>query len=230
MLKNKNHNFDTYSNYSFHFFITHIYGINTTSRINLMHYLESLQWAFLTENHYVTWYYIKKLIPDFSYIYNVYIFSLLRLLSLRTYRGFRSLFGYPVRGQKTWSNANTVRRFTPTLLLLKQNQLTTYSFHKYSITEVLTEYINYIWYLQWNVEWKSMRKNWKHHKFFKTNPSKFLKFDDIINFRIEHFTQEVLEKKKFKSHRKKKRIDKNVITGGFFFGFVGYYSKLLIKK
>ena len=72
-----------------------------------------------------------------------------------------------------------------------------------------------------------MNKNWQVHKFFKKNPKKYLRFDDIINYRIEHFLREILEIKKFKSHRKKKKINKNNITGGFKFGFVHYYSKLL---
>ena len=72
-----------------------------------------------------------------------------------------------------------------------------------------------------------MKKNIRMHKFFRTQPKRFLKFDDIINFRIEHFAREVLERKKFKSHRKKRKINKNNITGGFKFGFVSYYKKLL---
>ena len=72
-----------------------------------------------------------------------------------------------------------------------------------------------------------MKVNNKFHKFFHSQPFKFIKFDDIVNFRIEHFAKEVLERKKFKSHRKKRKINKNSITGGFKFGFVSFYQKLL---
>lgn len=71
-----------------------------------------------------------------------------------------------------------------------------------------------------------MRNNRLNHKFFRTQPNKFLRFDDIINFRIEQFAKEVLERKKFKSHRKKRKINRNNITGGFKFGFISYYARL----
>lgn len=227
MLKPKTPYFSPYTAYNISPSIFLIYGFNKKTKIFFIHALESMTSLFFAHYHNITWHWLSFLIPNYSYIFQQKIYALLLLLNIRTYRSFRLLLGYPTRGQRTWSNANTVRTLNPTLLILKTKQLREYTHHTYTSTEVLSEYINFIWYLQWNVEWQSMRKNIKFHKFFRTQPHKFLKFDDIINFRIEHFAKEVLERKKFKNHRKKRKINKNSITGGFKFGFVSYYGKLL---
>lgn len=81
---------------------------------------------------------------------------------LQTYKGWRHLKGLPVRGQRTWTNANSVSKSN---LMLRQFKLhiTKKVFSQLPPSEIntiyLAEQINLLWKIQWETEWKAAKKN-----------------------------------------------------------------------
>lgn len=205
-------------------------GYNRTAFIFLQHMTESLSVYAYPEKHWYVTHLISLFNNNTNYLQFLNTYHQLILLNLKSYRGFRLLFSLPTNGQRTWSNANTAKKNTSMLLNLKVKKLNKFTYHKYTKTEVLAEYINFLWSCQWEHEWKTMKRNWMYHRNFRKRPLQCIKFDEIINFRMEHFSTKVMALKKFKSHRKKIKSNKNNICGGFKFGFVYYYSKIFVPS
>ena len=78
-----------------------------------------------------------------------------------SYRGWRQWFGYPSRGQRTWTNAWTAYR-SNTFLRNFKLECAGRAFKKIPIhfhsLALYAEQINYLWKLQWESEWKKAKK------------------------------------------------------------------------
>lgn len=142
------------------------------------------------------------------------------------YKTYRHIFGLPVNGQRTWSNANTTYYNN---LLLRQHKLK--KFHYYvndtkplSLKKVfLCEYINLFWKKNFFLEWVSVRRRRKlveqKNFFSKIN----IDFNFLVNSNIEHYYSRSIFFKKKKSHRKKRKFSKNSFNIGWNFGFSRKY-------
>lgn len=146
------------------------------------------------------------------------------------YKTYRHIFGLPVNGQRTWSNANTTYYNN---LLLRQYKLKKFSIFlndskPLSFKKIfLAEYINIFWKKQCFLEWASVRR--RRHIFQQSNFYIRYKvdFNYLVNSNIEHFFKKTLELKKKKSHRKKRKFPKNTFNIGWQFGFTKDYLNLL---
>ena len=81
---------------------------------------------------------------------------LCRQFILKTYRSFRHLAGLPVRGQRTWSNANTVKRSNVELRqIFAARAWKKYPFltKTYANTAALAEFSNFLFHINWLSEW-----------------------------------------------------------------------------
>lgn len=171
-------------------------------------------------------YFKKNIIPSFLNN-SVELFFSLVLFVGGSLRSYRSLFGYPCKGQRTWSNANTMRNTKSILFNYKYNKLKKLN-KKITINKniLLGEYINLFWQQQWYYEWWSAYLKLKKIPFFlkKTN---FIDINSLSNFNIYSFYKNPLKKKK--PHQKKKKQPKNKFTIGFPFGFSFKYTDQLKK-
>lgn len=81
---------------------------------------------------------------------------------LQTYKGWRHIKGLPVRGQRTWTNGNSVFRSNFVLRRYKI-KLAQKMYTQLSVSDVNTAYLaeqmNSLWKTQWEAEWKAARKN-----------------------------------------------------------------------
>lgn len=162
----------------------------------------------------------------------IYLYYFLIIDICASYKTYRHLFGLPVNGQRTWSNANTTYYNN---LLLRQ-----YKFKKFNLflqnslpfsfkKIFLCEYINLFWKKQFFLEWASVRR--KKFLFQKKNLYVHYKIDfnylSLAN--IEHFYKRSLFLKKQKSHRKKRKYSTNSFNIGWQFGFSKDYVLYLRK-
>ena len=166
---------------------------------------------------------------SYKFIY-LYYFLIIDICS--SYKTYRHLFGLPVNGQRTWSNANSTYYNN---LLLRQ-----YKFKKFNLflqnaapfsfkKIFLCEYINLFWKKQFFLEWASVRR--KKFLFQKRNLYVHYKidFNYLSSANIEHFYKRSLNLKKQKSHRKKRKYSTNSFNIGWQFGFSKEYISYLRK-
>lgn len=91
-----------------------------------------------------------------------------------SYKGWRHLFLLPVRGQRTWTNSNSVtnNKFLKNhKTLLIKNYLNVNNLNLVN-SYILIEYINLLWKLQWTSEWLELKKK---RLFFLKKKNKSLK-------------------------------------------------------
>ena len=96
---------------------------------------------------------------------------------INSYRGYRHVFGLPVRGQRTWTNGNSVFNSNNILRNYKIN-LFTKSFLFPLINNVNNAYyleqINFIWKNQWEFEWNLAKR---YHTFSLKKNRGYVKYD-----------------------------------------------------
>lgn len=80
------------------------------------------------------------------------LYYCLTLLQNTEVRGFRSLFGQTVNGQRTNSNGSTASRTQSTLFRFKYGVMSSLSGSKITKPIFLAEYINLFWQHQWVFE------------------------------------------------------------------------------
>lgn len=91
-------------------------------------------------------------------------YNILFLDLIATYKGYRHCYGYPVRGQRTWSNATSC---FSTNLLLRQirlkllRQMIRLNSKQPAIFYYFAEQLNLLWKIQWHSEWSQARKKQK---------------------------------------------------------------------
>ena len=87
---------------------------------------------------------------------------------INSYKGWRHSHGLPVRGQRTWTNANSSYKSNVTLRYFKINSAKriygSSSIHETTVA-YFAEQINLLWKLQWEKEWLSAKK--KRTQIFK---------------------------------------------------------------
>ena len=80
---------------------------------------------------------------------------------INNYRGYRHIFGLPVRGQRTWTNGNSVFKSNNLLRGYKfnifKNSLPTQLKDNVN-TLFYLEQVNFIWKNQWEFEWNLAKK------------------------------------------------------------------------
>jgi len=182
------------------------------------------------------YYLIQFLTKTISYKF-IYFYYLIILDICASYKTYRHLFGLPVNGQRTWSNANTTYYNN---LLLRQYKLKKFSLFlqnakPFSFKKIfLCEYINLFWKKQFFLEWASVRR--KKYLFQTKNLYVHYKidFNHLSYAHIEHFYKRSLDLKKLKNHRKKRKFLKNIFNVGWQFGFskeyIIYTRKFLFLK
>ena len=108
-------------------------------------------------------------------MYSIYMLDL-----IFSYRGWRHLNLLPVRGQRTWTNANSVVNSNKSLKnhksLIIKNYLNISNVNLIN-SYITIEYINLLWKMQWTSEWLELKKKRLFFLKKKTKNIK-LKFDD----------------------------------------------------
>lgn len=174
-------------------------------------------------------FFLDSLLPRKFSLKHYFLIHILYLDLTYTYQGWRHLTGNPVRGQRTWSNANSVKKSNVYLKLHKSKVLKVFygkAFNLEMNTTMMSEYINFLWRSQWFNEWYYGREWLK--RFFKKNPHK-LKIDFAA---LSRGLIGNIKRENAKIGKKKKKL----LTGfvGFDVGFTKTYFKykqvLVIQK
>jgi len=139
-----------------------------------------------------------------------------------SYQTFRHLFNLPVNGQRTWGGGNSIK--------ITKSNLFNYKFTKLkkitncSNNSFLAETTNIVWKYQWFHEWYKSRCYEENLPWFIKTKKRYIDLPSITARRVESFFPHPFKFKKKKHHRKKKIINKNVLTCGFMYGF-SFYQK-----
>lgn len=145
---------------------------------------------------------------------------------ISTYRGWRHSKGLPVRGQRTWSNSNTVKKTNLTLRQI-QERLAKFFYGNLPRNEInlayVAEQVNNLWRIQWEKDWTMAKKRLKHIQ--KKNQRAPIKIDLYSMAKGQVFIGNE-EKKSQKKNKKKKHVPKNIFSLGFDPGF----TKALIRE
>lgn len=115
---------------------------------------------------------------------------------INSYRGYRHVFGLPTRGQRTWTNGNSVFKSNTTLRNYKL------SIFKKTLPAALRdnvnnayylEQINFLWKNQWELEWNLA---YRHHAVALKKNRGFVKYDvntlSRVNPNIRDFKKQKL--------------------------------------
>lgn len=177
--------------------------------------------------------FVKFFLPPYLSYYKLLLSNMLFIDLCSIYKSYRHIFGLPVNGQRTWSNANSTYYSN---LILRHYKLKKFSFFiidskPLSFKKVfLAEYVNFFWKKQFYLEWVSVKKR-REYFFQKTSKMPYkIDYNYLVNCNIEHFFLKSLNLKKKKSHRKKKIFLKNSFNVGWPFGFSRDYLIFLRKK
>lgn len=134
---------------------------------------------------------------------------------INTYRGWRHSVGLPVRGQRTWSNANTVYKNNLNLRYFKMNLIKKlYNTVSNQTVNLIysAEQFNLLWKLQWELEWKEAKK--KKVFFLK---KKHIRDQISLNSIVENQNLNMKDKKVAYSNK------------NFSFGYDKGFTKMLLK-
>jgi len=100
-------------------------------------------------------------VPENKELKKKMIFNIFILDFINSYRGVRHSFGFPVRGQRTWSNAWSSYRSNLTLrqfkIKLSKRLYTSVTLSDLNIA-YLAEQMNNLWKIQWEGEWKKAKR------------------------------------------------------------------------
>lgn len=154
-----------------------------------------------------------------------FLYHCLYLLQSTEVRGFRILFGKPVRGQRTGSNAKTPQLQPHLLYHFKFMVLSNLFVATPTKPIFLAEYVNLFWQQQWVYEWVSSYRTVNNLPIYirKTN---FIDVASMVDYNIYHYYSNPFTSVK-KKQRRKKVIPKNKFTTGLPFGFSATYSAQL---
>lgn len=125
--------------------------------------------TMLTSLNDFEWFFFLKILDDIypnhaTHLYK-YQCQILILELITTYRGWRHSRGLPVRGQRTWSNANSSKKSNLTLRQV-QERLARFFYNNSSLSEInlayIAEKVNLLWKVQWNNDWAMAKKRLKN--------------------------------------------------------------------
>lgn len=158
---------------------------------------------------------LYKTIPYNTSVYRRFCLNIYMLDLTTSYKGWRHYKGLPVHGQRTWSNAWTAYRANNILRNFKLKNSRKYYMNvpvKEGNVAYLAEYVNYLWKLQWPIEWYSA----KNHRLKYSGHPGTMKIDlySMCNYQVMHPA-------KMKTLTKKQRqaFKKNYFSLGFDIGF-----------
>lgn len=196
-----------------------LYGCSTILSNILYKRFELVKTHVFLKNQ-IVWIYLflTQLLPNVVSIKMVYLYNLLLLDKSLSYQTFRHLFNLPVNGQRTWGGGKSIR--------LVQSELYKYKFKKYNkFTNnnnilYMAELINLLWKIQYNYEWRYSVKYFTKLPWYIQKKKKCIGVTAMANKRIDSFFKwKFVLAKKPKSNRRKKIINKNLLTSGFTIGF-----------
>lgn len=171
-----------------------------------------------------------KLSPTRLTLLNKYKFQLRLLRVTNYYRFVRQFLGYPSRGQRTWSNAQSARRLNKYVRQWRTEQH--FSQFKFScppttMYQVMRlEFFNEMWYTQWHHEWKYAKEyRLKNTRLFRYKKWKFGITYALKNRALTYY-QNPYKLKRMKG-KKKLVLPKNQFNVGFDLNFTtAFYKKL----
>ncbi len=165
-----------------------------------------------------------NIVPKDSSLKKRKLLNIFFLDIINSYKGWRHSHGLPVRGQRTWTNANTAYKSNVTLRYFKINSAKriygSSSIHETTVA-YFAEQINLLWKLQWEKEWLSAKK--KRTQIFKKKTGSY-KIDLYSMAKGQVSSGDSAGSKK--KNKKKKDVGKNVFLLGFDPGF----TKKLLRK
>ena len=120
---------------------------------------------------------LERLVPKKRSLERRLLLNVLFLDFIQSYRGYRHLFGLPTRGQRAWTNGNSVFRSNN---ILRNHKI---SIFKKSLSSVVSEnvnsahhleQVNFLWRNQWDFEWVLAQR---HHAVSLKKNKGFVKYD-----------------------------------------------------
>lgn len=159
--------------------------------------------------------FLFKLIPINKMFMDQYHINIILLDLINSYRGYRHIKGLPTRGQRTWTNANTVH-YNNNFLKKFKLKVAKKVYGLVPINNInisyLAEQMNALWKNQWENEWKKAKKKRLDTLKYK----KGLYRIDLKSMAEGNFNE-----------RKKKKKDKS--QNSFTLGFDPGFTKILLK-
>lgn len=136
-----------------------------------------------------------------------------------TQKGFDYLFSSPVKGQRTWSNAQTAKKLNVFLITFKIKQFKEILVGKINLTNlkylIFINYFNWIWKMFWKKDWiflyKRNKSIFKKIKYSKKQPLTLYK---LLNYRAPN---------------KRKKIKTSIDLKNYF-NYIGLDSLISLKK
>ena len=188
-----------------------------------MNFFDNLK-SFYTHQWISFYKFFSRIIPTTSSVKKRKLFFIFFLDLLNTYRGWRHSRGLPARGQRTWTNAQTVYKSNLTLRLFKVN-LTRRLYGNVNLKDAavayMAEQVNLLWKLQWAKEWNAAKK--KRVRAFQKKKGTYK--IDLYNMAKGQVLFSDLKKA---ISKKKKKKEKNQNT--FLMGFDPGFTKMLIRR
>ena len=182
------------------FFKNKFFGIRSFSILKIEERLEVSNTKFLTNYKNNKWVILNNLlnylVPKGQSMQKKYLVNIFFLDFINSYRGYRHIFGLPVRGQRTWTNGNSVFRSNNTLRNYKINVFKksfSFSLKDNVNSAYYLEQINFIWKNQWEFEWNLAQR---HHTVSLKKNRGYIKYDvgvlSKINPNIRDFKKQKL--------------------------------------
>lgn len=138
-----------------------------------------------------------------------------------TYKGWRHLNNLPVRGQRTWTNANSIMNnkiLKNQKILILKILLNTSNLNLIN-SYITIEYINLLWKLQWTNEWLELKR--KRLFFMKKK---------IRNLKLKTDEQSILQELASLRAKFLKKKTKASVKGGYVaLGFEPGFGSVFIK-
>lgn len=164
--------------------------------------------------------FLLNIIPKDSDLKKRKLLNIFFLDLIASYKGWRHGHGLPVRGQRTWTNANSTYKSNLSLryfkISLAKRVYGGASLHEANIA-YLAEQINLLWKLQWEKEWSLAKK--KRNQIFKKKTASY-KID------LYSMAKGQVSSSEGSSGKKKKEGGKN----SFMLGFDPGFTKKLLRK
>ena len=203
------------------------FGLKNLLLVLILKRFESFDYFFINHKRIIfVFLFITKFVPSHVNFSQLYLYNLLLIDFSNSYQTFRHLFNLPVNGQRTWGGGKSLK--------ITKSKLFNYKLQKYlkytNLNNVLflAEVINLLWQYQWVHEWFFSKRYFDRLPWYITRKKKFVGATAMMMKRIESFWKHPFKNQKKRHHRKKRVINKNVITTGFIIGFSMKFKKNLI--
>lgn len=183
------------------FYKNKFYGINIFFISKLEERLEVL------DNYPITIYKVNKwlllnnllmnIVPKNQTTQKKLLSNLYMLDYVNSYRGYRHLMGLPTRGQRTWTNGNTIFYSNNLLRNFKVNlfkKKMALGLKSNINNAFYLEQLNFIWKNQWELEWNLAQR---HHTISLKKNKGYVKYDVDVLSRINPNVKDFKKQKLF---------------------------------